>query len=232
MHSFAARNAIWALIITVLILGTVLYAVNYLNQNRVAQISELQSKLTTDTLSVETQYALLAEAPCEYLTENNTLSQEVSDLGNRLSVAEQQLGTDNAQVLELKKQYTLLQIRDYLLTKRLSTTCKVDPTVVLYFYSNKANACEKCDQAAYNLSYLHETNPMLRVYSFDYDLDLGALKTLIAVEKVKPEFPAFVIEGKTMYGFEGIDAFKLNFPKEFFATSTASTTAATTTKKR
>jgi hypothetical protein len=219
----AMRNAILALLITAAIIGSVVYAVNYLDRQRVAQLSELQTRLATDTLSIETQFALLQEAPCENLSEGNTLSQEMTNLGERLSYAESQLGTDNEQVIQLKKQYTLIEIRDYLLTKQLAETCDVDPTVVLYFYSNEPGACENCDRASVNLSYLHKINPSLRVYSFDYNLDLGALKTLIAVEKVEPRFPAFVIDGARTYGFEDIDEFKLNFPKNFFATSTSST---------
>ena len=226
--SLPARNALLALVITALLIGTVIYAVKYLDRQRVVQLDDLQSRLATDTLSVETQFALLESAPCKDLSEGNTLSQEVTSLGDRLSFAESQLGTKNAQVIELKKQYTLLEIRDYLLAKRLVETCKVKPTVVLYFYSNEPGACTDCDRASYALSYLHQVNPNLRVYSFDYNLDLGALKTLIAVEKVKPEFPAFVIDNKLSYSFKDVDAFKLNFPKNFFATSTASTTATTT----
>lgn len=222
--SFTIRQALLALVITIVLVGTIIYAVSYLDRQRVAQLNELQTRLATDTLSVETQFALLEEASCSALTEGNTLSQEMSSLGERLASAESRLGSDNKQVLELKKQYTLLQIRDYLLTKRLSENCDIDPTVVLYFYSNQPGSCEDCDRAAYGLSYLHELNPALRVYAFDYNLDLGALKTLIAVEDVEPDFPAFIIEGDSVYGFEDVDEFKEYFPEDFFASSTATST--------
>jgi hypothetical protein len=225
------RNALFALAITIAIIGTVLYAINYLNRERIAQLNTLQDRLATDTLSVETQFALLEEAPCADLAEGNILSQEVGDLGDRLNVTETRLGSNDAQVIELKKQYTLLQIRDYLLTKRLAATCKVSPTVALYFYSNIPGSCADCDRASYALSYLHQTYPALRVYSFDYNLDLGALKTLIAVEKVQPKCPAFVINDKLTYGFTTVDDFKTNFPASLFATSTATSTATTTKKK-
>src|SRR6478609_9155803 len=97
-NSLLARNVIISLIITVLIIGTVIYAISYLNRQRVQQLSDLQNQLATDTLSVETQFALLESAPCEDITEGNTLSQEVSNLGDRLSVAEGQLGATNKQV--------------------------------------------------------------------------------------------------------------------------------------
>lgn len=232
LNSLLARNVIISLVITVLLVGTVIYAINYLNQQRVQQLSDLQNQLATDTLSVETQFALLESAPCEDIAEGNTLSQEVSDLGDRLSVAESQLGTKNKQVIQLKEQYTLLQIRDYILTQRLEQTCGIKPTVVLYFYSNNPGACADCDRASYALSYLHNLNPQLRVYTFDYDLDLGALDTLKSVEKIQPKFPAFVINGKRSYGFTTLDDFEKLFPKDFFASSTASSTATTSVKKK
>ena len=226
------RNAIIALVITLAIIGTVLYAINYLNRERVAQLNDLQDRLATDTLSVETQFALLEQAPCADPSEGNILSDEVSDLGDRLNVTETRLGSNDSQVIELKKQYTLLQIRDYLLTQQLASACKVNPTVALYFYSNTPGSCADCDRASYALSYLHETYPALRVYSFDYNLDLGALKTLESIEKVQPQFPAFVINRKVSYGFTNLDDFKTQFPSSLFATSTATSTVATTTVKK
>lgn len=226
--SLGTRNAVLALIITIVIVGTIVGTINYLDRERLAELNAIQSQLATDTLSLETQFSLLEEAPCEDLIAGTQLSQEVSNLGDRLARSEERLGNDNAEVQQLKKQYTLLQIRDYLLTKRLTDSCDYEPTTVLYFYSNVPGACTNCDRASYALSYLRQTYPTLRVYSFDYDLDLGALRTLISVEKVRGEFPAFVINGDRSYGFEDLETFQTRFPDELFesATSTATSTAA------
>lgn len=225
--SLGTRNALIAFVITALIIGTVLYAISYLNQQRVADLTGIEDQLATDTLSLETQFSLLESAPCEDLSEGNVLSQELSSIGDRLSLAEERLGTKDEQVLRLKDRYTLLQIRDYILTKKLASTCNVKPVVVLYFYSN-AGDCADCDRAGYALSYLRQTYPALRVYSFDYNLDLAALKTLIAVEKVKPEFPAFIIQKSVSYGFKDLATFEKLFPKDLF--KSASSTGATVKK--
>lgn len=223
--SLVTRNALLALLITLAILGTILYAVNYLNQQRVAELRGIEDQLATDTLSIETQFALLAAAPCEDISEGTGLSQEVGGIGDRLAVTEERLGATDPEVIRLKERYTLLQIRDYLLTKQLATACGIKPVVALYFYSNVAGECADCDRAGYALSYLRQTYPALRVYSFDYHLDLAALKTLIAVEKVEPKFPAFVIEQKRQYGFTTLEDLQKAFPKKLFATSTASSTS-------
>jgi hypothetical protein len=191
--SIVTRNALIALVITGLIIGTVLFAVNYLNQQRVQELTAIEDQLSTDTLSLETQFSLLESAPCEDLSEGSVLSQELSSIGDRLSLAEERLGKKDEQVLHLKDRYTLLQIRDYLLSKRLAATCNVKPIVVLYFYSNEGD-CADCDRAGYALSYLRQTYPSLRVYSFDYNLDLGALKTLIAADWLQLHLQGWVYD--------------------------------------
>lgn len=223
--SLFARNALWALVITLLIVGTVLYAVNYLNDLRIEELNAIEEQISTDTLSLETQFALLEEVSCEEIKEGNILSDELGGLGDRLSFAEERLSVDDPEVIRLKERYTLLQIRDYLLGKRLAEACDLDSIVALYFYSNEGD-CPDCDRAGYALSYLRETYPALRVYSFDYHLDLGALRTLIAVERIEDELPAFVIEGEQKYGFTDLADLESAFPKELFlsASSTASTT--------
>lgn len=224
------RNALIALAITIAIIGTVLFAINYLNQQRVDELRTIEDQLSTDTLSIETQFDLLEEAPCEDVTAGTTLSQEVGDIGDRLAFAEEHSGKDDPAVLSLKERYTLLEIRDYLLSKRLAETCGLKPTVALYFYSNVAGECTDCDRAGYALSYLRQTYPSLRVYSFDYHLDLAASKTLATVVKVDGhQFPAFVINGKTSYGFTTLEDFQSRFPKSLL--TSASSTASTTNKK-
>lgn len=221
--SLVLRNALIALGITAAIVGTVAYTISYLNRERVADLSTIADQLSIDTLSLDTQFSLLEAAPCDSADQTTGLSGELSDFGDRLSYAESQLGSENEQVIRLKQQYTLLEIRDYLITRQLSAACGKHPVTVLYFYSN-AGDCANCDKAGYALSYLRDTYPNLRVYSFDYDLSLGALKTLIEVQKVKNQLPAFIINNTPYYGFSSLSDLEKEFPKGALATSTATTT--------
>jgi hypothetical protein len=221
MHiSPRTRNALLALGITILLFATVLGSIRYLDSQRVAELAKIQSRIAIDTLSLETQFDLLAQAPCEEISEKTVLSTELNDLADRLSFTEERLGSNNEEVLTLKRQYTLLEIKDYLLMKRLTAECGLKPVFVLYFYSNEEGECETCEKAGYALSYLRETYPSLRVYSFDYNLDLSALHTLIAVLGIKHELPAFVIDGKAHYGLDSREAFEETLPLEKLSTST------------
>ncbi|MEK7101829.1 MAG: hypothetical protein AAB882_01610 [Patescibacteria group bacterium] len=220
--SLVTRNALIALLITIVLTGTVAYAMNYLNNARITELSTIEDQLSIDILSLDTQFSLLETAPCDSSASSTTLTGELANMGARLSYAENQLGSDNAQVIRLKEKYSLLEIRDYLITKKLATACGTKPaTTVLYFYSN-AGDCADCDKAGYALSYLRDIYPSLRVYSFDYNLDLGALKTFIFLNKVKPSLPAFIINGKQYYGFTSLADFEKQFPKGALATSTSS----------
>jgi len=221
--SLVTRNALIALGITIALTGTVAYAINYLNQARVTELSAIEDQLALDTLSLDTQFSLLEAAPCESAASSTTLTDKLADLGNRLSYTEDQFGSDNPQVIRLKEQYSLLEIRDYLITKQLAKACHTKPMIVLYFYSNGTD-CSDCDKAGYALSYLRNTYPTLRVYSFDYNLDLGALQTLIAITKVKDSLPAFVIDGKTSYGFTSLTDLEKQFPKGSLPLTTATST--------
>ncbi len=221
--SLVARNALIAFLITIVLVGTIVYAIDYLNRARVAELSTIENQLSIDTLSLDTQFSLLTDAPCDTAATSTTLTSELADLGSRLSFAESQLGSDNAQVIQLKEQYSLLEIRDYLITKQLAAACGTKPVTVLYFYSNSGD-CTACDKAGYALSYLRNTYPSLRVYSFDYNLDLGALKTFIVITKVKDSLPAFVINGKYSYGFTSLADLEKQFPKGVLASTTATST--------
>ncbi len=226
--SLVTRNVLIAFIITIAIGGSVVYAVNYLNGLRIKDLGAIQEKLSVDTLSLETQISLLESAPCSIVGTGTDLTSELDDLGQRLSYTENQLGSNDPQVILLKQQYSLLEVRDYLVTNKLAKTCNTKQVTVLYFYSNGSD-CTNCDRAGYALSYLHDTYPNIRVYSFDYDLDLGAEKTLLSIEKITGPLPAFVIAGKTSYGFTDLATLEKQFPKGALIATTTATSS--TTKK-
>ncbi|HVW82909.1 MAG TPA: hypothetical protein VHC68_03135 [Candidatus Paceibacterota bacterium] len=227
--SLVLRNTIIALAITVALVLTVFFAIKYLNDARVAELHSIEDQLSLDTLSLDTQFSLLEAAPCGSVASSTDLTGELASLGDRLAYAEGQLGSGNAQVKGLKEQYSLLEIRDYLITKQLAAACGTHPVTVLYFYSN-AGDCADCDRAGYALSYLRDTYPNLRVYSFDYNLDLGALSTLISLEKIKATLPAFVIDGTTTYGFTDLASLEAEFPKGVLSAPAASSTETTSAK--
>lgn len=209
-----------------LIFGTAFYIAARFNAQRIADIRTTEDALSTDLLSSEVQFELLGNtADCEALSQSPILSDELNSLAARLSVAEANLGTDNAEVIQLKKQYSLIEIKDYLLLQQLARQCKEKPVYILYFYSN-AGDCADCAREGDVLTYLREQYPSLRVYSFDYNLDLSALRTLVALRHLNGSLPALIINGRApVYGFNNLDAMQLLIPElKNLATTTATST--------
>lgn len=210
----AWQKYILAFLITATIFGIAFFIAGRIDQGRISDVRAMQDAIAIDLLSTETQFELLGNLDCELLGADPVLSEELGLLADRLSYTENNLGVTNAQVVQLKKQYSLLQIKDYLLLQEISRKCGTKPVFVLYFYSNQGD-CEDCARAGEVLTYLRQEYPGLRVYSFDYHLDLGALQTLITLRKVKDSsLPAFIINNRApVYGFKDLSEMQEIIPE-------------------
>lgn len=186
------------------------YLSAYVNTKKINQIKDIQNKIAIDILSSETQFSLLEELSCQDLS-NSILSQEISTIADKINYSEQNVGAKD-EVELLKKQYTILQVKDFLLTKRISERCKQKINTIFYFYGNK-DACSDCVKQGYVLDALREKYPSLRVYSFDYNLDLSTIKALTSIYKIQNSLPGLVINGKTFSGFKTVEDVELLLPK-------------------
>lgn len=202
-----------AFVITAAIFATALYVSNYFNDRRMAEIRETQENISIDILSLETQFDLLTERPCKDVTESTILPSELRTLAERLSYMESERLTPKEDVLRLKRFYSLLQIKDILLMKEITAKCGLRPVTILYFYSNTENECPDCEKQGYVLTDLGEEYRELRVYSFDYNLDVSALRTLISIHGAKNELPALVIGDKVYYGYKNQEEILAILPK-------------------
>lgn len=189
--------------ITAVIFITAILMSNYFAQKRVNEIHGIQDKIAIDTLSSETQFSLLEESSCKDIG-TGSLSTELGTLEDKLSYTEKDRGENDAEVQTLKKYYFLLEIKDYLLMNKISQKCKKTPISIIYFYSLN-DKCTDCEREGYVLTKLRETYPDLRVYSFDYNSDLSAVKTLISINKIKDEMPAIIVKDNVYYGFQSVE---------------------------
>ena len=112
------------------------YVSNYFSNKKVDQLKAIQDSISIDILSSETQYSLLSELSCKNISDS-VLSQELSDLGNKLEWGQQNLGASDT-VSYLKKYYSLLEIKDYLLNKNLFLSSFIFPTVFYLLLISRA----------------------------------------------------------------------------------------------
>lgn len=219
-----------AFIITAAIFGTAFYIAARIDNQRIAEIRATENAISIDILSSETQFELLGNVDCKTLAANPVLSDELNTLSSQLQVAEQNLGTTNPEVIQLKQQYSLLEIKDYVLLQNITQKCGGKPVYILYFYSN-AGDCPDCNQMGDVLTYLRNQYPGLRVYAFDYHLDLSALSTLKTLSKLNGTLPALIINNRApVYGFQNLDQMMALVPELKTLATTTSNTASTTRK--
>ncbi len=214
----------YTFLITTFIFVTAIYISNYFNTNKISELKVMGDKISLDILSSETQFSLLAESSCNNMTDN-TLSKEVAQLGQKLAYAEEKIGANNIDFQNLKTYYSLLEIKDYLLMKKISDKCKDKQIFILYFYSN-SGSCFDCENQGYVLTKLHEMYPQIRIYSFDYDFNIPTIETLKSIYNIENKLPALFVSGKILYGLKNLDEIRKIIPetkmwdKEALASST------------
>jgi hypothetical protein len=196
--------------ITLTIFISGLWISNYLNNRKINQLKNIEGKISLDLISSEVQFSLLQEQSCKDISQS-ILSSELNSLADKISYSENNIGADDIDVVSLKKSYSLLEIKDYLLMKKLKDRCEEKSIFILYFYKNEN--CSECTKQGYVLTALREKYPDLRVYSFDYNLDLSAIKTMISIYNVPDDLPAIVINGKVYSGFKSLEDIEKTFPE-------------------
>lgn len=197
----------YTFLITVMLFGTAVLLSYSLGQRKFNEIKSIESRIAVDLLSSETQFSLLSELSCRDIG-SSFFSKELGELGDRLSFMEGTRGKNDEEVRNLKQYYSLLQMKDFLLSNKVKERCGKNTEAtgqsIVYFYSN-SGSCEACEREGYVLTALREAYPTLRVYAFDYDLDLSALQTLIGVYGVKSTLPALLIDDTVLYGFHSTE---------------------------
>ena len=215
--------------ITATLFGSIWWLSNYFNSKKIDELQAAENKISIDLMSSETQFSILQELSCKDIA-TTVLSTELNSLADKITYSENNIGNTNTDVISLKRSYSLLEIQDYLLMKKITDRCGQKPIFVLYFYNN--DSCADCTKQGYVLTNLRENYPNLRVYSFDYNLDLSAIRAMISIYKVPNDLPALVINGKVYSGFQSVDAIEKAFPQlqTIKKTDTTGTTTDTTTK--
>lgn len=221
------KKYLLVLFITLAVFLTGFLASNYLNNEKINSIKDTEDQISQDILSSEVQYQLLEQSSCD-IVNGSILSDELNTLADKLSYAESQEGFNSADVKSLKENYSLLEIKDYLLMQQIYDKCGATPTSILYFYSNNGD-CPDCTNQGYVLTALRQQYPALRVYTFDYNLGLDAVNTLITLYHIPSVMPALVMNGKVYDGFQSMTQIEAALPSlAFQASSSTSTTSLTT----
>ena len=217
-----------ALIATLGIFSVAVLTSSYINARKTADLRALENKIAVDILSFETQFDIIEESSCKSF-DKSSLRTELDNLSQRLTYLEGQVGKSDEEVFRLKRYFSLLQIRDYLLTKKMSEQCNFDTTFILYFYTQN-ESCAECNRQNLILRAVNDMYPEIEIYSFDYNLDVPAINTLISLHHIPSNPPIIDINGKVYAPFQSLD--DIIAVLQPLIDPVASTTATSTVKSR
>lgn len=211
--SFDWKSAFLALVITIGIFLTVVLLSRFITNQKIASIRAAQDSIALDIMSSETEFSLLSELSCKNVSTTSTLTQELNSMAEKITYSENNI-TKKEDVAQLKRYYTLLEIKDFLLSNKISERCGKKTTSILYVYTTAEN-CSECTKQGYVLTALREKYPDLRVYSFDYNVDLSALHALLATFGVKDTaLPAVIVNDSIHTGFQSLEDIEKLIPGE------------------
>ncbi len=193
------RNILAALVITAVVFGLGLSVGSSITTSKVNDILDLEQEARLQLESLELEEKLLEGTPC---TSPSLLSSKLNDLGVKLIFLEGQYDKGDKRITDLKKPYTILQVRHYLQLKEMTEMCGKGYTMVLFFYSNQPEFIGVSEEQGFVLDYLQKkySTDKIKVYSFDTDLELDLINTLKEVYGITT-IPSMVINDKVYVGF-------------------------------
>lgn len=213
MEKLHYKRYVLALIISLVIFMSGFLASNTLTNKKLESLQNIENDIALNILTSETEYEILQEASCDNFKDQTTLTREIGQMADNLSTLESNNPNDE-RILSAKKRYSVLLIKDYLLSKKIAENCQIKPTFVIYLYGN-ADVCPECVKTAYALSSLRADYAKLRVYALDYNLDLPLIKTLGSIHNVREDqLPAIIINNKMYVGLNDKDEIEKLLPKE------------------
>jgi hypothetical protein len=195
------------LYISAVAITTIVFLVGFIigagiNQIKLQQVYDLEHQIRVDALSNELAYEIITEHVCESLN-ISVYTEQVTDIGKRLTYMENVYGYDSPQVVNLKSYYSLLLIRHMMINDKLLEECSAGGKPrVLYFYTNY-QGCADCEDQGLVLTSVHRDNPKFLIYSFEYrenNTALEILKEKYGVEQHK--LPTIVINDTPYHGFQ------------------------------
>ncbi|MBS3090400.1 hypothetical protein J4433_01375 [Candidatus Pacearchaeota archaeon] len=173
---------------------------NYLAEEKISKITQMESNLEFDITSMEIQNLLFSENPC--YTAITGLEEKLRDTERKISFMEVQLGKDNEGVIKLKKYYSLLEIKHYLSMEKRRKECNMSYSMILFFYSNSRDKIAESERQGYVLDSIRQRYEVenVKIYALDKDLDLYIIEGLARFYNVS-DSPTIVMNDQLLEGF-------------------------------
>ncbi|MCL4406298.1 MAG: thioredoxin family protein [Patescibacteria group bacterium] len=191
LFKFAAA---FAISFTIFIAGFALS--NRLSQSRLQDLQNDINSLQSEYSSLEmlTLMDKTSNVSCEMYEEQIVnFANETDTFGQKLELVASRLPEQNAEVVNMKTNYWLMEIRDFFTLKQIATKCNKKYTTVLYFFDR---TCEDCGYEGEMLRQVKQEYPEIMIYSFDVsNKDISLIKILSQIYNIK-NTPTLIIGDK------------------------------------
>jgi len=210
---FSWQKILVALVITIIVFSLGLVIGTLITSSKVSDVLSLEKEARFQLESLELEEKLLEDMPC---ASPSLLLENLEDLSKKLTYLESEYDKGDSRIIELKKPYTLLQIRHYLKMKEMVESCGREYAIFLFFYSNSPEYKQISEEQGFVLSYLQRkyTVERVKVYSFDADLEMDLLETMKKFYEIKT-IPSTMIDGKVFAGFHSKEELETVLDKKF-----------------
>ncbi len=194
--------ASFAVATLLLIIG--IFVGNHIAETKISNIKQMESDMQFDIMSMEIQDLLFTQNPCYAIPIQ--LEEGLKDTSLKISFMEDQLGKADERVINLKKDYSLLQIKHYIIMNTRKEKCGLNYGTILFFYSNKKEKIADSEKQGYVLDSIRRQYQVenVKIYSLDMDLDLYVIDELAGFYDIS-DIPAMVINNRTFIGFKSRD---------------------------
>ena len=175
--------------------------------NYIESVSRMQN---LDFSSLQLQYAFIDQLSQEKncLAVQKTFEENINNLEStriRLENFNRDATLNKNELDILKNEYTLAQIRYWLLAERTRKLCGSDLVSILYFFSDD-NECPDCEKQAFVLTYLKKKfKDKLLIFSFDSKFEDEPMIPLLIKTYNVSAYPTIVVEGKPKSRFQDKD---------------------------
>ncbi len=209
------RSFSWKLFAVAFVISGLLFALGVLLGLQISQQANAQMLFELEALQSQTRelelFSLLqadslegnASKFCSHFHEQlGKFGDETAKFGVRLEALEKKRGADDPLTKKLRADYSVMEIRDFLLIKQLNSKCEKRIPAVIYFYTNIQ--CPACTQQGLVLRELKRIRPDVQIYQLNSDLDTPVIGSIIAIYEIK-EYPSLLVGGAVLGGFQPKD---------------------------
>jgi len=178
---------------------------------RIQYVETESKKQQLDLNSVQLQYSYIDQLSqqnnCEAVSK--TFEKNIENLEStriRLENFNQNAILGKSDFETLMREYSLAQIRYWLLAEKTKQLCNRDIVTVLYFFAEDKN-CSDCNEEAFILTHMKKQfKDKLLIFSFRPELKHEPMIDLLANAHNVEKYPSIVIDDVTFSGFTEKDA--------------------------